>query len=192
MKSRVGYSLGGQPGVPKRLRREISGRNYVVRTMIVATATAALAFTSAAVAQQQQQAAAQPVSRTAVISQLAAAFKAVDTNHDGFISTAELAAQQNKELQALQAQARAKLQQDFNQLDTNKDGSLSFAEFSAVATVKPSQTAAQILQSYDTNKDGKVSEAEFQAQKLAFFDKIDANHDGIVTADEVRRASGAK
>ena len=164
----------------------------MVRTIIVAAATAALGFTSAAQAQQPQAAAAQPVTRASVVSQLDATFKVVDTNHDGFISTAELAAQQNKELQTLQAQARAKLQEDFKQLDTNKDGQLSFAEFSAVATVKPSQTPAQMMQAYDTNHDGKVSLSEFQAQRLALFDKIDANHDGTVTADEMRRAAGSR
>jgi Ca2+-binding EF-hand superfamily protein len=160
--------------------------------MIVAAATAAVGFTSAAMAQQQQQAAPQPVTRASVVAGLDSTFKSVDTNHDGFISPAELTAQQNKELQALQAQARAKLQQDFKQLDTNKDGSLSFAEFSAVATVKPSQTPAQMISAMDTNKDGKVSPAEFQAQRLALFDKVDANHDGTVTADEMRRAAGAR
>jgi Ca2+-binding EF-hand superfamily protein len=161
----------------------------VLRTLIVAAATAALAFPGAAVAQQQ---APQPVTKAKLNADLDTAFKGVDTNHDGFISAAELAAQQNKELAALQAQARAKLQEDFKQLDTNKDGQLSFAEFSAVATVKPSQTAAQILQSMDTNHDGKISAAEFKAQRLAIFDKVDTNHDGTVSVEEMRAAAGSR
>jgi Ca2+-binding EF-hand superfamily protein len=189
MKSRVRYSLGAQPGVTKRHANEILGRNNVLRTLIVAAATAALAFPGAALAQQQ---APQPVTKAKLNADLDTAFKGVDTNHDGFISAAELAAQQNKELAALQAQARAKLQEDFKQLDTNKDGQLSFAEFSAVATVKPSQTAAQILQSMDTNHDGKISAAEFKAQRLAIFDKVDTNHDGTVSVEEMRAAAGSR
>ena len=77
----------------------------MVRNMIVGTAAAALALTGAAAAQQQP--AQQSVTRAAVVAQLNTAFKTIDANHDGFISSAELAAQQNKELQALQAQARA-------------------------------------------------------------------------------------
>ena len=163
----------------------------VVTTKIVAAAIAGLGLASAAGAQQQA-ATPQTVTRASVVSQLDATFKTVDTNHDGFISSAEMAVQQNKELQALQAQARAKLQQEFKQLDTNKDGQLSLAEFSAVATVKPSQTPAQMVSTMDTNKDGKVSPAEFQAGRLALFDKVDANHDGTVTAEEMRRAAGAR
>jgi Ca2+-binding EF-hand superfamily protein len=174
----------------EKTEQRISGRKTVVRTMIVAGTIAALAFSGVALAQQQ--AAPKPITRAQLSAQLDATFKAVDTNHDGSISTAELQAQQTKELQALQAQARAKLQEDFNRLDTNKDGQLSFAEFSAVASVKPSQTAAQLIASMDTNHDGKVSEAEFEAGRLALFDKIDANHDGVVTPEEVRRATGAK
>ena len=134
--------------------------------MIVATA-AAFAFGGTAVAQQQA-ATPQPVTRAAFVAQLA------------------------KELAALQAQAREKLQADFKQLDTNKDGQLSFAEFSAVMAVKPSQTPAQILAGLDANKDGKVSAAEFKSAPLGRFDKVDANHDGTVTPAEVQRAGGAK
>jgi Ca2+-binding EF-hand superfamily protein len=157
--------------------------------IVAATIAVALAGTASA---QQQGGTAQPVSRANVVAQLDNTFKSVDTNHDGFISSAELAAQQTKELAALQAQARAKLEADFKQLDTNKDGQLSFAEFAAVASVKPTQTAAQIFAGFDANKDGKVSAAEFKAQRLALFDKVDANHDGTVTVDEMKRAQGQK
>ena len=53
--------------------------------------------------------------------------------------------------------------------------------------------ADQMLQKLDANHDGKVTADEFRAPQLANFAKIDANHDGIVSPDEVRKAmSGNK
>jgi Ca2+-binding EF-hand superfamily protein len=43
----------------------------------------------------------------------------------------------------------------------------------------------EFAKAFDTNSDGKVSKDEFLA-KRPIFDKIDANHDGTVTADEVK------
>lgn len=43
----------------------------------------------------------------------------------------------------------------------------------------------------DADKDGVVTKAEFMARPLAMFDKADANHDGTVTADEMKAAREA-
>jgi len=40
----------------------------------------------------------------------------------------------------------------------------------------------------DTNKDGQITAAEFKAAALARFDKMDANHDGVVTPQERKAA----
>lgn len=40
-------------------------------------------------------------------------------------------------------------------------------------------------------KDGDITKAEFMARPLAMFDKADANHDGKVTADEMKAAREA-
>ena len=44
---------------------------------------------------------------------------------------------------------------------------------------------------FDADKDGKVSKAEFLAQRPGF-DKVDANKDGAVTAEEVKAMPAAK
>jgi Ca2+-binding EF-hand superfamily protein len=163
----------------------------VVRGFSLAAAGSVLALSFPAAAQQGTP---QPIKRADVAAKLDASFAASDTNHDGSLSAAEIQAEQNKELQNVRTQLQAKIKAAFNQLDTNKDGQLSLAEFSAqtLAAVKPTETAAQIVQRLDTNHDGKVSAAEFRAGRLAAFDKVDTNHDGVLTPEEIRRAEGGK
>lgn len=161
----------------------------MLKTMIPA-ATAMLALAAPSLAQQR---APQAVTRAAVASKLDNAFAAADTNHDGSLSAAEVQALEDKELQQVQANLRARALAQFKALDTNKDGQLSLQEFSAsIPTVKANETGAQLLQKLDANHDGKVTAAEFRAPRLQQFDRVDLNHDGIVTPEEERRASGQK
>ena len=46
-------------------------------------------------------------------------------------------------------------------------------------------SADAIFKSMDTDGDGRVSRAEHAAGAKKMFDKMDANHDGFVTADEM-------
>lgn len=127
--------------------------------------------------------AAQPIPRAAVIKSRDDTFKKIDTNGDGGLSAAELAASDAGVL-------RARLQGEFAKLDTNKDGSLSQAEFLA-AGPQPATlaTAAQrTVAALDKNKDGKVTADEFRAQNLAAFDKLDTNHDGSLSVAERQAA----
>src|SRR3954471_11847592 len=50
-------------------------------------------------------------------------------------------------------------------------------------------TAAQKHQKMDTDGDGKISRAEWKGP-ADMFDKLDANHDGYITADERPRGRG--
>ena len=161
-------------------------------------ALATIAAASPAVAQTARPAAgAQPqtIARTAVASDLGATFKGLDTNGDGTLSQAEVAAAEAKVIQARVADIRARLEAEFNKADTNKDGQLSKAEFLAAGPQAPTTapTGAEVLARLDKNKDGKVSLAEFSAKRLADFDALDTNHDGWLTEDELiagRRARG--
>lgn len=154
---------------------------------------ATFSLSSAAAAQPPASTQPKPVTRAAVAAKLDSAFAAADTNHDGYLSVAEVQALENSELQKVQAALRARAEAQFKALDTNKDGQLSFQEFVAgTPNVKANDTAAGLVQKLDTNHDGKVSAAEFRAQRLAQFDKVDLNHDGIVTPDEERRAASQK
>ncbi|HZC37680.1 MAG TPA: EF-hand domain-containing protein [Sphingomicrobium sp.] len=149
-------------------------------------AAPALALGSAALAQSAPAvSAAKPVSRADFIKKIDAQFGALDANHDGVVTKAELQAAQTHAFQQ-------RLQAEFRQLDTNHDGQLSFQEFAAAA--HPNVTADQIVQKLDTNHDGKLSADEFRAPQLSTFAKLDANHDGVVTPAEVQayaRAHGS-
>lgn len=49
----------------------------------------------------------------------------------------------------------------------------------------PAEMAKRQLERFDINKDGKVSLKEFLAPASESFAKIDLNHDGFVTAEEL-------
>jgi Ca2+-binding EF-hand superfamily protein len=149
---------------------------------------AGIAFASAAGAQAPAQAQ-QQISKVDFTKNIDTRFAALDTNRDGSVSKAEIEAAQAKALQEAQADQQQRMEAEFNKLDTNHDKSLSLAEFKAAA---PAPTAAetpdQMIAAMDTNKDGKISAAEYRAQPLANFDKADANHDGVLTAQELAAA----
>jgi hypothetical protein len=137
---------------------------------------------------------AQPApTRAAVIKNLDATFKAIDTNGDGTLAQAELAAAEAKTLQNRQANVRSKVEGEFTKLDTNKDGMLSKAEFMAVAPKSAGTpgNGANLLAQIDKNKDGKVSPDEYRAPVLARFDRLDTNKDGTISATERQAAQAS-
>jgi Ca2+-binding EF-hand superfamily protein len=160
----------------------------MVGRFIVAGCMAALA--SAAFAQAN---APKPMARADFVKSLDTRFAAIDANHDGFLSKAEMQAEEQRALQKLTELRNQKMQATFKQLDTNHDGSLSFQEFNAIAPgIRADQTIDQALAQLDTNHDGKIGPDEFKAPQMAKFNKADLNHDGTVTPDEAKRAAGQK
>lgn len=124
-----------------------------------------------------------PLPRETFLSNMNADFAAMDTNHDGKLTRAEIEAwQQRQAEQQIMARNRAL----FQALDTNHDGMLSPEEFSKFHENPPPPNATPMLQHFDTNRDGVISIIEFRAGTLANFDKLDTNHDGVVDANEMR------
>jgi Ca2+-binding EF-hand superfamily protein len=150
----------------------------VVRSFILIWAAPAIALGSPA--KSQAPAPPKPVSRADFIKKVDGQFNALDTNHDGSVSKAELQAAEQRALQ-LRAQAQ------FKQLDTNHDGQLNLQEFMAGApTQRIGEVLDQAVRQLDSNKDGKIAPEEFRAPQLATFEKLDANHDGVVTPSEIQ------
>jgi hypothetical protein len=157
----------------------------VNKRLILACAAAALGTAAAA------QTAPKSITRTDYLKGVDSHFNAADTNHDGFVSKAELVVQQQRELDQAKARLNQQLQAKFNQLDTNKDGKLTLQEFlGAAPPLRVGENADQLMQRLDTNHDGKMSAEEFRAPELAKFNKVDANRDGTVTPQEAQAARG--
>lgn len=165
---------------------------YLPIAALIAVAPAAPSLATAAAAQAPARPApaaavqAQAVSRAAVIKGRDDAFKKIDSNGDGSISAAELAA-------ADAGMARARLQAEFGRLDTNKDGQLSQAEFLGAAP-QPAALVANMgktIAALDKNKDGRVTADEFRAPQMAVFDRLDTNKDGSLSLAE-RQAARAQ
>lgn len=137
--------------------------------------------------------AAQAPTRAAIIKNIDTSFKAVDSNGDGILTQAELAAAEAKGVQARLATARQRMDAEFAKLDTNKDGQLSKAEFMAAAPQAPAgaPNGADAMAQLDKNGDGKVVLDEYRAPLLTRFDAVDTDRDGTITAAE-RQAAQAK
>jgi Ca2+-binding EF-hand superfamily protein len=167
----------------------LSNRHFKLAAL--AAIIAAAPAVAAAQAAGQAGAAPQTIARTTVVQDLGTSFKGVDTNGDGSLSQAEIAAAEARSIQRRVAQIRTELETEFTKADTNKDGQLSKAEFLAAGPQAPptAPNGAEIVAQLDTNKDGKVTLAEFSADRLSAFDALDTNHDGTLSVAERQAAS---
>jgi hypothetical protein len=134
------------------------------------------------------------LSRVAFVHNLDASYKTLDLNGDGVLTASELnafAVQQRKKQDEQQAKQQDML---FAKLDLNKDGYVSQAEFRA-GTTKPKSPpidGSAALKRLDKNSDQRISSGEYKAAPIAGFDRLDSDHDGILTADERRKAIQSK
>ena len=80
----------------------------------------------------------------------------------------------------------------FVRMDTDKNGQLSFAEFERSAITPPRPNPAPIFAQHDLNKDGRITLVEYRTAKLANFDRMDSDKDGIVSVAEMKAAGLVK
>lgn len=129
------------------------------------------------------------VARAFYIKTMDQEFAKMDADKDGQVTKAEADAFQRG---VALAGARARAQAAFAQLDKDKNGQLSFAEFAALQQAVPPADGRPLLAQYDSNKDGRISLVEHRAGKLARFDRIDTDKDGVVTVAEMKAAGVIK
>jgi Ca2+-binding EF-hand superfamily protein len=142
------------------------------------------------------------VTKAELTAALEARFAKLDVNHDGKLD------QTDRDLARQQ-----RLDARFAALDADHNGQISKAEFVAGAQARREKFAdmrkdgaggrrwggrhhggAGGLGEWGrggAGKNGVITKAEFMARPLAMFDKADANHDGKVTADEIKVARDA-
>ena len=124
---------------------------------------------------------------------------AADTDKSGGVSVDELTSQ--AKTIGMSSDDISALSSMFSKVDTDGDGSLSASEIAAAAQPpKSADFASSFLSDADTDKSGGLSLDELTAEssklgastdsdKLAkLFDKLDANGDGSLDADELKKA----
>ena len=160
----------------------------VLSSLIASLAAAASAQTSGAAAVQRAAASAD-VPRAQYINVQDGEFRKMDADKNGHVTRAEVESFQRM---AAVATARARNQQLFAQLDADRNGQLSPAEFTKFSAPPPPVNGQPFITQMDGNKDGQVSLIEHRAGKLAHYDRIDTDKDGVVTPAEMRAAGVIK
>jgi Ca2+-binding EF-hand superfamily protein len=130
--------------------------------------------------------------RAEVEARAADTFTRLDVNRDGKIDRSD-----REQRRASMLDAR------FDRLDANSDGQLSKSEFASRAALAQGREGSELRHGkghrrghgmrhmgmrngagHGAGADGAVTQAEFAAAALQRFDRMDANHDGSVTAEE--------
>ena len=160
-----------------------------------------------------------PITKAEMTTMVAQHFAALDLNHDGKITREEVRAAREGQMEKRMKEHRDRA---FAMLDSNHDGSISKAEFDAghmagrggpemplppggregehkgpIGGHGPMGGPGMMMlgsgrwfDKADANHDGVVTLAEAQTAAATLFDKLDTNHDGTVSPDEMRAAFG--
>jgi Ca2+-binding EF-hand superfamily protein len=102
--------------------------------------------------------------------------QALDTDHDGVISAAEIAAAPKSLLT----------------LDQDEDGKLTAEECAEEGAQGPTPSElVKSLMAFDKNGDGKLQRDEVPERMRGLFDRGDTNKDGVLTIDQIRAMAKA-
>lgn len=152
----------------------------------IAAALIAAMITGAALSTQAQAQAPRAVTRAEVIANSDKQFAAMDANHDGILTRAEM---DNFARNQVIGAAMERNKAMFDALDTNHDGKLSREEFAKLIGQLPTPNTGPLFAHLDPKHTGKVTRDAFRAAAMANFNKVDTNHDGVVTPAEQRAAA---
>ena len=130
----------------------------------------------------------QPIPRAQFLTIMDQEFGKMDADKNGKLTRAEIEAFQKM---VAVAEAAQRNRAAFAQLDTDRNGQISPAEFMKMNVPAPVDVRPMFTQ-YDGNRDGIISLVEHRTVKLARFDSIDADKDGLATPLEQRAAGLVK
>lgn len=142
-----------------------------------------LAVVAAPAPAAPQGAVAESISRSQFTAQMDSQFRKMDLDRNGQLTKSEI---EQSQTEAALAEAKARNRARFAELDTNKNGQLSPAEFALAAPPPPAANRQPTLTRGDRNRDNQISLAEHRIVTLANFDRLDTNHDGVVTPAEMK------
>ncbi len=78
--------------------------------------------------------------------------------------------------------------QQFSRIDRNSDGFIDMQDVPRMMASRVEPRLKQVITQFDADHDGRVSRDEFVNGPARGFDFADANHDGVVTQEEMRAA----
>jgi Ca2+-binding EF-hand superfamily protein len=144
-----------------------------------------LAAGAAVAAPALAQVAATPVPRTEFIQVMDTEFKQMDADKNGILTKKEIEDFQRSTSILVARQRNIAL---FQALDKDKNGQLTPSEFANLPMNVPAPNPAPVLAQTDTNRDGQITMVEYRTGKLASFDRMDTDKDGIVSIAEMKAA----
>jgi Ca2+-binding EF-hand superfamily protein len=130
-----------------------------------------------------------PVPRAAFITAMDAEFRQMDADKNGIVTSKEM--DSYRRVMAARA-VDARRQALFTALDSDKNGSLSPVEFAKLPMDSSQASERSELPQTDLNHDGSISVVEYRTAKLANFDRMDTDKDGVVTVSEMKAAGVIK
>ncbi len=146
-----------------------------MRPLLLAASIAALALPAVVSAQQPARPADGGMTRADALARADQRFDRIDTDHDGRITAAELAALPGRRGAPPPAAAAGQTPPPSPEARGPRRGG-----------------GARMFQRADANNDGVVTRDEFRAQAAAAFDRQDANRDGTIDATERQQWRGQR
>jgi hypothetical protein len=126
-----------------------------------------------------------PVPRAQFIATMDGEFRKMDADKNGILTKKEIEDYQRAMSGFAIDNRRRAL---FAALDADHNGMLTPAEFARLELPAPPIDAAPVLAQNDLNRDGQITLVEYRTGKLANFDRMDADKDGVVSISEMKAA----
>lgn len=160
-------------------------RSREIGLVSVVLLTGALAAVAQTPANTATTGAGVPVPRAEFLTTMDSQFHQMDADKNGILTKKEIEEDQRAASSRAVEETRKAL---FAKLDADKDGALSAAEFAKLPMDAPKTDPAPVLAQDDLNHDGSITLVEYRTAKLANFDNIDTDKDGIVSVAEMKTA----